>query len=48
MPWKVVTVSEQKQSFIEDYLLDYRSVAELAERFSISRQTAHKWIKRWA
>ncbi|MGA9533063.1 MAG: IS481 family transposase [Anaerolineales bacterium] len=47
MPWKGVTVSEQKQRFIEDYLLNYYSVTELAERFSISRKTAYKWINRY-
>jgi putative transposase len=47
MSWEGVTVSEQKQRFIEDYLLNYYSVTELAERFSISRKTAHKWINRY-
>jgi putative transposase len=47
MPWEGVTVSEQRQRFIEDYLLNYYSVTELAERFSISRKTAHKWINRY-
>jgi len=47
MPWKGVTVSEQKQRFIEDYLLNCYSKAELAERFNISRKTAHKWINRY-
>jgi transposase InsO family protein len=47
MPWKGVTVSEQKQRFIEDFLLNYYSVTELAERFSIARKTAHKWINRY-
>jgi len=47
MPWKGVTVSEQKQHFIEDFLLNYYSVTELSERFSISRKTAHKWINRY-
>lgn len=47
MPWKDVTVSEQKQRFIEDYLLNYYSVTELAERFNISRKTAHKWINQY-
>jgi len=45
MPWKGVTVSEQKQRFIEDFLLNDYAVTELAERFSISRKTAHKRIK---
>jgi len=47
MPWKGVTVSEQRQRFLEDYLLTYYSISELAERFSISRTTAHKWIQRY-
>ena len=47
MPWKGVTVSEQKQLFIRDFLLNYYSVTELAERFSISRKTAYKWINRY-
>jgi transposase InsO family protein len=47
MPWKGVTVSEQRQRFIEDYLLNCYSVTELAERFGISRRTAHKWINRY-
>ena len=47
MPWRGVTVSEQRQRFIEDYELNYYSVTELAERFSISRKTAHKWINRF-
>ena len=47
MPWKGVTVSEQRQRFLEDYQLNYYSITELAERFSISRKTAHKWINRF-
>jgi transposase InsO family protein len=40
-------VREQKQRFIEDYLLNYYSITELARRFGITRKTAHKWIKRY-
>ena len=47
MPWKGVTVSEQRQRFLEDYQLNYYSITELAERFSISRKTAYKWIDRF-
>jgi len=47
MPWKGVTVSEQRQRFLEDYQLNYYPITELAERFSISRKTAHKWINRF-
>jgi transposase InsO family protein len=47
MPWKGVTVSEQRQRFLEDFKLNYYPVAELAERFGISRKTAYKWIDRF-
>lgn len=47
MPWKGVSVSEQRQRFLEDYLLNYYTITELAKRFSISRTTAHKWINRY-
>ena len=47
MPWKGVTVSEQRQRFLEDYQLSYYSITELAERFGISRKTAYKWINRF-
>jgi transposase InsO family protein len=46
MPWKGVTVSEERQRFIEAYRLGYYTVSDLADRFSVSRQTAHKWIRR--
>jgi len=47
MPWKGVTVSEQRQRFLEDCLLNYYSVTDLAERFGISRNTAYRWINRF-
>ncbi len=33
MPWKGVAVSEQRQRFIEYYLLNFFSISQLAERF---------------
>lgn len=47
MPWKGVAVSEQRQRFLEDFQLNFYSASDLAERFSISRKTAHKWIARF-
>jgi len=47
MPWKGVTVDEERQRFLEDYKLGYYSIVELAERFTLSRKTAHKWIDRF-
>jgi len=46
MPWKGVTVSEQRENFLRDHNLCYYSVTELSERYSISRKTAYKWIER--
>jgi transposase InsO family protein len=46
MPWRGVTVSEQRQEFLKDYRLGYYLVSDLADRYSISRKTAHKWIER--
>ncbi|OGO17823.1 MAG: hypothetical protein A2Z14_07145 [Chloroflexi bacterium RBG_16_48_8] len=47
MPWKGVTVMEQRRRFLDDYQLNYYCITELAERFCISRKTAHKWINRF-
>jgi transposase InsO family protein len=47
MPWKGVTVMEQRIRFLKDYRKGYYSVTDLAERFSISRKTANKWIARY-
>jgi transposase InsO family protein len=47
MPWMGVTVMEQRIRFLEDYQKGFYSVSELAERFSISRKTANKWIARY-
>jgi transposase len=47
MSWEGVTVSEQRQNFIRDYTDGRYSRTELAERFSISRKTAYKWINRF-
>ena len=46
MPWKGVTVNEERQRFLQEFRLGYYSISDLADRFSISRQTAHKWIRR--
>jgi len=54
MAWKDVTVSDQRERFIEDYLLNFYTTSELAERSGISRKTAYthpgnqgKWIHRY-
>jgi transposase len=47
MPWESATVSEQRENFIRDYLRGYYTRTELAQKFSISRKTACKWIRRF-
>jgi transposase InsO family protein len=47
MSWEGVTVSQQRQNFIRDYLAGLYSKVELAQSFSISRKTAYKWINRF-
>src|SRR4030065_690668 len=47
MPWKGVTMNEQRQRFLEDYKLNVYTTTDLADRFGISRRTAHKWIDRF-
>jgi transposase InsO family protein len=39
-------VNEERRRFLQEFRLGYYSVSDLADRFSISRQTAHKWILR--
>jgi len=46
MPWKGVTVSEARQQFLNDYWLGYYTISDLADRHTVSRKTAHKWIER--
>jgi putative transposase len=46
MPWKGVTVSEARQEFLKDYWLGYYTISDLADRHTVSRKTAHKWISR--
>jgi transposase InsO family protein len=47
MPWKGVTVSEQRENFLRDYQLRYYSLTELTELYSVSRKTGYKWIERY-
>ena len=47
MPWKGVTVSEQRENFLRDHHLRYYTVSDLTERYNISRKTAYKWIERY-
>jgi transposase len=38
---------DQKVQFVSDYLRDTFSMAELCERYGVSRKTGYKWIERY-
>jgi transposase InsO family protein len=48
MPWKESSVLEQRIAFIAACASGHDSVAELCRQYEISRQTAYKWLKRFA
>ena len=41
-------VVEQRLSAVLEVLNDGVSVTEVAERFGVSRQTVHRWLRRYA
>lgn len=47
MPWKVRPMSEIRFAFVHQVLTGGLSVAEACRRFSISRKTGHKWLRRY-
>ena len=47
MPWLETSPMDQRMQFIADYQRGLQSMTELADRFDISRKTAHKWIDRY-
>lgn len=47
MPWKEVTVMQQKRIFIEKYLEQTHTMSQLCSLFSISRKTGYQLIKRY-
>ena len=47
MPWSQTSAMDEKVRFIGDYRRDLLSVAELCDRYGISRKTGYKWIDRY-
>ncbi len=47
MPWLESTVVEQRRDLVEMARKGTVSIAELARRFSVSRQTVYKWLARY-
>lgn len=48
MPWQEMSVMEQRRDFIMLAMLDGANISELCRRFGISRQTGHKWLRRFS
>ena len=48
MPWKEVTVVNQREEFVRLASQEDANVSELCRRFEISRKTGYKWLGRWA
>ena len=47
MPWKEMSVMEQKEEFILLWKTEENTITSMAEMFDISRTTAHKYIERF-
>ena len=47
MPWKVSGVVEQRSSFVEEYLSQQWTMAELCRRYGISRQAGYELMERF-
>lgn len=47
MPWKETRAVDERRKFIEEWLRTRAPMAELAERYGVSRKTAYKWRDRY-
>lgn len=47
MPWLKVAPVEERDRFIDDYLLRLYTMTELCARYAVSRKTGYKWIARY-
>jgi len=48
LPWKETCAMKERLQMVSLYETGEYTVTELAERFRVSRKTAHKWLKRFA
>ena len=48
MPWKETCPMDQRMQFVIEHRSGTLSVSELCRLYGISRQTGHKWIKRFS
>ena len=47
MPWLETSPVEQRERFILDHRHELYTMAELCERYGISRKTGYKWLARF-
>ena len=48
MPWRELSVMEQREEFVRLAMLPGANMSELCKRFGISRDTGHRILKRYA
>jgi len=47
MPWDEVLPMDQKSQFVSEYQRQTVSFSELCQRYSVSRKTGYKWVRRF-
>lgn len=47
MPWRELTVTDQREEFVQLALVAGANIRELCRRFGIARSCGHKWVKRY-
>jgi putative transposase len=47
MPWSHLSPMDQKKQLVHDYLRGGFTVAELSDRYGVSRKTIYKWVARF-
>jgi transposase InsO family protein len=47
MPWRELTVIDQREEFVKLAMLPQANMSELCRRFGISRSNGHKWVGRY-
>jgi len=47
MPWRETAPVEERDRFIDDYLLGLYTMTELCARYAVSRKTGYKWVGRY-
>jgi transposase-like protein len=47
LPWKESSPVTERERFVDAYMREQETVAELSRRFGISRKTGYKWIDRY-